>query len=156
MSRPHSNNPLKSGGVPDSAPGFLRRLAAIVYDLFLLLALLFAATLIVLPLNNGEAFSSTQYFYPLYLLAVSFLFYAWFWTHGGQTLGMRAWKIKVLTCDRKPIGWSQACLRFAAALLSVAACGLGFVWILIDPHRRAWHDRLSGTALFFDAGNPSA
>lgn len=150
MSRLHKNNPLKSGGASCSAPGFFRRLAAIAYDIFLLLALLFVATLAVLPLNDGEAFTSAQYFYPVYLLAVSFLFYAWFWTHGGQTLGMRAWKIKLLTLDRRPVGWTRAFFRFASALLSLAAFGLGFVWISIDKNRRGWHDHLSGTALFFD------
>jgi uncharacterized RDD family membrane protein YckC len=153
LSRPHPNKPLKSGGAFRSAPGFLRRLAAIVYDLFLLLALLFVATLAVLPLNDGEAFTSTQYLYPVYLLVIGFLFYAWFWTHGGQTLGMRAWKIKVLTFDQKPISWPQALFRFTAALVSLVPGGLGFVWILIDKNRRAWHDSLSGTALFFDTGD---
>ncbi|MGZ8096325.1 MAG: RDD family protein [Methylosarcina sp.] len=150
MSRLNKTNPLKSGGASYSAPGFFRRLAAIIYDLFLLLALLFAATLLILPLNHGEAFTSKQYWYPVYLLTVSFLFYAWFWTHGGQTLGMRAWKIKVLTFDRKPISWNQSLFRFAFALTSLAPAGLGFFWILIDKNRWAWHDYLSHTALFFD------
>jgi uncharacterized RDD family membrane protein YckC len=150
LSRLNKTYPLKSGDASYSAPGFFRRLAAIIYDLFLLLALLFVATLLVLPLNHGEAFTSKQYWYPAYLLTVSFLFYGWFWTHGGQTLGMRAWKIKVLTFDRKPIDWTQALLRFTATLVSLAPGGLGFAWILIDKNRRAWHDYLSHTALFCD------
>lgn len=133
-----------------SAPGFLRRLAAILYDLLLLLALLFVATALLLPLNAGEAFTTHQFFYPLYLLIISFLFYAWFWTHGGQTLGLRAWKIKVLTFDLKPISWKQALFRFAGAILSWGVFGLGFFWILIDKNHRSWHDNLSKTALFFD------
>lgn len=136
-----------------SAPGFLRRLAAILYDLFLLIALLFVATALLLPLNGGEAFTAQQFFYPLYLLIISFLFYAWFWTHGGQTLGLRAWKIKVLTLDMKPISWKQALFRFAVAILSWGLFGLGFFWILIDKNRLSWHDHLSKTAMFFDAQN---
>ena len=133
-----------------SEPGFLRRLAAILYDLLLLIALLFVATALLLPLNAGEAFTTQQFFYPLYLLIISFLFYAWFWTHGGQTLGLRAWKIKVLTLDLKPISWKQALFRFAGAILSWGVFGLGFFWILIDKNHRSWHDNLSKTALFFD------
>ena len=133
-------------------PGFFCRLAVIFYDLLLLIALLFVATALLLPLNAGEAFiSAQQFFYPLYLLLVSFLFYAWFWTHGGQTLGLRAWRIKVLTLDRKPISWKQALLRFVFAVVSWATCGLGFLWILFDKNQRSWHDHLSKTALFFDA-----
>lgn len=133
-----------------SEPGFLRRLAAILYDLLLLIAVLFVATALLLPLNKGEAFTAQQFFYPLYLLIISFLFYAWFWTHGGQTLGLRAWKIKVLTFDLKPVSWKQAFFRFVAAILSWGLFGLGFFWILIDKNHRSWHDNLSKTALFFD------
>jgi len=135
-------------------PGLLRRLAAILYDLLLLIALLFIATALLLPINAGEAFTSRQIFYPFYLLVISFFFYAWFWTHGGQTLGLRAWKIKVLTFDHAPISWQQALLRFIAAILSWFALGLGFWWILIDKNHRSWHDTLSKTALFFDEPCP--
>jgi len=141
----------KPGNDPVSKPGFFRRLAATFYDLLLLIAVLFVATAILLPLNGGEAFTSQQFFFPVYLLLVSFLFYAWFWTHGGQTLGLRAWKIRVLTFDMKPISWKQAALRFMAAILSWGFFGLGFLWILIDKNQRSWHDHLSKTALFFNA-----
>lgn len=140
----------KPGKDSISKPGFLRRLIAVFYDLLLLIALLFVATALLLPLNAGQAFTAQQLFFPLYLLLVSFFFYAWFWTHGGQTLGLRAWKIKVLTLDMKPISWKQALLRFMAAVLSWGFCGLGFLWIVIDKNQLSWHDRLSKTALFFD------
>ena len=121
-----------------------------LYDLLLLIAVLFVATALLLPLNSGEAFTTQQFFFPLYLLLVSFLFYAWFWTHGGQTLGLRAWKMKVLSLDKNPITWKQALLRFSVAILSWGFFGLGFLWILIDKNQRSWHDHLSKTALFFD------
>lgn len=127
-------------------------MAAQVYDLFLLIALLFLATALLLPLTSGEAVSPQQaLIYRVYLLIISFFFYGWFWTHGGQTLGLRAWKIKVLTRDRKPISWYQAFLRFTTAIVSWGFFGLGFLWILVDKNRRGWHDKLSGTALFFEA-----
>jgi len=122
-------------------------MGAVLYDALLLLAVLFLATAIVLPLNAGEAFTAGQYFYPLYLLAISFVFYAWFWTHGGQTLGMRAWKIRL--CDQQglDVGWGRALRRFAAALLSWSCLGLGFCWCWFDKERLSWHDRLSGSLL---------
>jgi len=149
--RPTKNILQKPGKEPLSKPGFLRRLVIIFYDLLLLIALLFVATALLLPLNAGQAFTAQQFFFPLYLLSVSFFFYAWFWTHGGQTLGLRAWKSQVLTLDMKPISWKQALLRFIAAILSWGFCGLGFLWILIDKNQLSWHDRLSQTALFFVA-----
>jgi uncharacterized RDD family membrane protein YckC len=131
-----------------SAPSFLCRLAVVVYDLLLLIAILFLATALLLPFNAGEAFTKEQIFYPIYLLTVSFIFYGWFWTHGGQTLGLRAWKVKVLTINQQPISWTQALVRFVTAFTS---CGLGLLWILIDKQRWSWHDHLSKTAVFFDA-----
>nr|WP_256452041.1 RDD family protein [Methylobacter sp. S3L5C] len=142
---------LKPGQSPASAPGFLRRLAALIYDLFLLIALLFLATALLLPFTTGEAVSVQQLLiYRIYLLVISFFFYGWFWTHGGQTLGLRAWKIKVLTFDQKTINWYQALLRFATAIVSWSFFGLGFLWILMDKDQRSWYDHLSKTALFFD------
>lgn len=142
---------VKLGVKTDFTPSFLRRLAAIVYDSFLLVALWFLATALLLPLNGGQAFHSGQFFYPIYLLCVSFVFYGWFWTHGGQTLGLKAWKIKVLTFERQPLSWRQAVLRFVTAILSWAVLGLGFAWVLWDKKGRTWHDYLSKTDLFFES-----
>ncbi len=130
------------------APSFFRRLAAIVYDAFLLLAVLFVATLVALPFNSGDTFAPDQPLFQFYLLVVSFGFFGWFWTHGGQTLGLRAWKTKVLDQQGNPLSWQQACSRFCWALLSWAACGLGFIWILFDKNKLAWHDKLSKTRLY--------
>jgi uncharacterized RDD family membrane protein YckC len=137
----------KPGAVNVTAPGFLRRLAAISYDFMLLLAVLFLATVIVLPINGGEAFTSHQTLYPLYLLSVSFVFYGWFWTHGGQTLGMRAWKIKLISDQAGAVTWAQAAIRFVVAIVSWACLGLGFFWCLFNHQGLTWHDSLSKTRL---------
>jgi uncharacterized RDD family membrane protein YckC len=127
------------------SPGFFRRLAAIVYDSLLLLAVLFFATLLVLPFNHGEAYDSSQLYFPLYLIGVSFVFYGWFWTHGGQTLGLRAWKMRVVSDNHDPLTWWQAWLRFVGALISWGFVGLGFLYIWVNPERKAFHDRVSKT-----------
>jgi uncharacterized RDD family membrane protein YckC len=129
-------------------PSLLRRLAAIFYDLLLLLSLLFVATALILPFNAGQAFT-THWFYSLYLMVVSFVFYGWFWTHGGQTLGLRAWKLQVLTFDEKAITWLQAFWRFSGAIVSWSALGLGFLWSLTNKNKRCWHDVLSKTDIFY-------
>jgi uncharacterized RDD family membrane protein YckC len=134
-------------------PGLLRILAAIIYDFLLLIAILFLATAILLPFNGGKAFTNQPIFYPLYLLAVSFCFYGWFWTHGGQTLGLRAWKITVLNDKHGVISWQQALIRFITALVSWLFLGLGFLWILVDKKQRSWHDIASKTGLFLDTFN---
>ena len=129
------------------APGFLRRLAAMFYDSLLLLALMaVATTIITLPLGMPKG--GDLIFYQIFLFEIiPLLFFAGFWSHGGQTLGMRAWRLKVVREDGAELGWGDAFRRHLAALLSCLALGLGFLWILVDSEGLAWHDRLSKTRL---------
>ena len=135
-----------------AASGHARRLGAIIYDAFLLCAVLFFAGALFIALAGGDAMASPimKILLQFYLLGVCFAFYGWFWVHGGQTLGLRAWRLRVVRHDRAPITWRHAALRFASAILSWAALGLGFLWIYIDPQCRAWHDRLSGTRVVLE------
>ena len=95
----------------------LRRLGAIVYDTLLLFAILFIAIALVLPLNGGQAVPAGNPWFSAYLFLVGFIFYGGFWTHGGQTLGMRAWRIRLQRYDGGPVNWWQALARFTLASL---------------------------------------
>lgn len=148
MRQKAQNHAKKPGVLLAGTPGFLRRLGAIAYDALLLLAVLFLATSLALPFNAGQAFSPDQFVFPVYLLLVGFLFYGWFWTHGGQTLGLRAWKMQLVSFDGKSVSWQQALIRFGAAILSWACLGLGLFWCLFDPQGLCWHDHLSKTRLY--------
>ncbi len=136
-----------------SAPGFFIRFAAQIYDTFLLAAILILANALLYLFTTDELIRDHQLFHRIYLVSISFLFYGWFWTHGGQTLGLRAWKIKVLTLNQKPISWKQALLRFSTAIISFSFFGLGFVWVLMNRHKYSWHDYLSKTAVFYTDQN---
>ena len=125
----------------------LRRLGAVLYDTLLLLSVLFIATALVLVLTGGEAIPAGNPFFSSYLLFICFMFYGWFWTHGGQTLGMRAWKIRIQQRNGAAISWWQAVLRFLSAIVSWLALGLGFLWMLMDRDKMTWHDRWSKTVL---------
>ncbi len=74
-------------------------------------------------------------------------FHLWFWTHGGQTLGMRAWRLRLVSDDGDKVTLRQALVRYAVAILSWLVLGLGFLWILFDGKKRAWHDIASRTRL---------
>ncbi len=133
-----------------AAPGFLRRLAIMIYDSLLLIAILvIASAIVVVPLGIGLGIEvqGSNLWFRAYLLLVSVMFYCGFWVGGGQTLGMRAWRVQVVRDNGAALGPSHALARWFAALLSWAACGLGFVWVLVDRDRLAWHDRLSHTRL---------
>jgi uncharacterized RDD family membrane protein YckC len=128
-----------------------RRLAAAAYDGFVLVALWFLATALVMPFYR-EAVTPEhllpEFFYRLYLLAIGFAFFGGFWVRNGQTLGMLAWRVKLVpSAGGARIDWRQALIRYLAALLSWLPLGLGFWWSLWDAEKKTWHDRLSGTEL---------
>ncbi|MGH1537588.1 MAG: RDD family protein [Gammaproteobacteria bacterium] len=125
----------------------LRRMGAILYDFFLLITVLFIASFIaVIP--TGIAPEDRFFFlFQAYIFLVAFLFFAWFWTRSGQTLGMRTWKLKVVNEDGSKITWSKALIRFAVSLISWLVLGLGFLWSLWDKQHRTWHDIASKTKL---------
>ena len=111
------------------------------------LAIWMAATAVLLPFTGGEAIRPGQVWYSGYLIAVAFVYFGWFWTHGGQTLGMRTWRLRLVSNGGAPTGWGQAVVRFLVAGVSALALGLGFLWAFLDPDRRTWHDRLSRTVI---------
>lgn len=83
----------------------------------------------------------------VWMVVVAMGFHIWFWTHGGQTLGMRAWRIKIFSTDGQSVSFRQALVRYLVAILSLTILGLGFLWVLFDPQKRAWHDLASRTRL---------
>lgn len=130
----------------DSSPaGFLRRTAALVYDLFLLAAILFAAAIPPVLIFHDALHGLARLGFQVYLLAVSGVFFTVFWTRGGQTLGMRAWRLRVEDAGGVPPRPARAWLRFGVALASFGCAALGFLWMLVDPQHRTWHDIASGT-----------
>ena len=127
--------------------GLLRRMAAIFYDSILLSAVLFFSTLIIIPFTHGQAVSSGNQLFNIYIFCISCLYFTWQWTHGGQTLGMLAWKIKLKGIESENIGIKKATIRFLLAIISLIFFGAGFIWSLFDPDKLAFHDRYSGTFL---------
>lgn len=136
-----------------NACGLGRRLLAILYDSIVVLAILFIATVPVVLLTGGALEKSLLYRTALqaYELLVAFAFFGGFWRFGGQTIGMRAWKIRVIRDNGEPLRWRDAALRYLMALISWAVLGIGFVWSLFDREGRTWHDIASHTRLIRDA-----
>ena len=124
-----------------------RRLAAMAYDTLITIALLMIATAAALPLNQGEAFDSGNLALQLYLVAVVGGFFLLFWRKGGQTLGMRAWKIKLVTGTDSAPSFGQLLIRAVVAVPAIALLGLGVFWSVFDRDKLAVHDRLSNTRL---------
>lgn len=134
--------------------GLGRRLGAMLYDGLLVLAiwvvmvsLHLAVVRLMLAVPAEQVGTGLAQVVSLrLLLAVSaFAFFAFFWTRGGMTLGMQAWRLRVQTLDGCSITGLQALQRFLVAGISLAAFGLGYLWILVDGEKRSWPDIASGT-----------
>lgn len=125
--------------------GVFRRLAAGCYDALLLVALWMLATLVIVALRGGEPVPPGNPGYQAALALTTLAFFVIFWMRGGQTLGMRAWRLKVERDSGGPVDLRTALLRFAAGLLSILSGGLGLLWLWVDRDGLTWHDRLAGT-----------
>ncbi len=135
--------------------GMLRRLAALLYDGFLVTAIWMLAGFILQliigtesnRLENGVV--QTDPVVDLVLFAIMLisaaLFYIWFWCRSGQTLGMLAWRLRVQDYQGELLTPYRAAWRFILAWPSFFLFGLGYLWLLVDKHHDAAHDRLSKT-----------
>lgn len=124
-----------------------KRLMAMFYDSLLLFSLFFLATMILILFTNVEFVESNNIAYDLYLLLIVYLYFVWHWINGGQTLGMRAWHIKLINRGMGQVSWGIATSRFCLALLSFISFGLGFMWALFNKEKLTFHDRYSKTRL---------
>ncbi|MBB1073354.1 RDD family protein [Rhodoferax sp. 4810] len=132
----------------DSIPSGLRRLFCAGYDVLLLASLLFIATAIILipyqsltgnNLTSGVGRLTLQ----IYLLLIIVGYYLYFWSHGRQTLGMRAWRIQFVNQHGYHLTWSLAAWRLLWSLITLAPIAL--LWSSISRSQYAWHDQLSRT-----------
>lgn len=132
--------------------GFGRRLAALLYDALLLAALLviFTTAAVMLFARTAitpETLGPWAYGYRVCLLFILAGYYLLNWTRSGQTLGMRAWRLRAVTEQGTRMGWKSAALRLPLSLLAWAPLGLGVIWLYFDADHAALQDRLSRTRI---------
>ena len=124
------------------------RLLALLYDFFPLLALWFAAaaafTLIHGDSVRGGLLGALEF---SVLIAITGFYAVLSWKRGGQTIGMRPWRLRVVTPAGGAPDNKALWLRFAVGCLSALLGGLGFWWAWFDRGHLTWHDRASGTRM---------
>jgi uncharacterized RDD family membrane protein YckC len=140
-----------------SAP-LWRRLAAMVYDTFNVMAICLLLAAVLIPAfshlaNNGDPIGELPI--PVaasYFFTIIFFFYATFWRRKRQTLGMKAWGLKIANelKPEQPLSIGQCMLRIAIGFFSIGLGGLGFWWALWDKQEKTWHDHASFTRIVFD------
>ena len=116
--------------------GLFKRLLVNFYDLILLFAVLYFFTIPIILLSKGNAVLD-NIFYQTYLIAIIFLYYAWFWKRYNQTLGMRIWKIKIYSRYSLEISYMQSLKRIIVSLLG------GHILLLVS--NESLQDKISQT-----------
>lgn len=139
-----------------------------VYDSLLIFTVLVVVGVTTLPFIHGLGMNRNHIAFKIYLLLAIFGFFGWFWTHGGQTLGMRAWKIKIVQHDGTPLTWPLALLHYLLSLpmwgflifvIAIntgmihtptvladtphwALYAIGLIWFVIDHMPNNWSERV--------------
>ncbi|MCX7897980.1 MAG: RDD family protein [Rhodocyclaceae bacterium] len=125
-----------------------RRLASLLYDALLAFGVLlvgFFAPQLALGLIWQVAWPGEALLLHVFFLLG--LYFVWLWRHGGQTLAMKAWRIRLVDRAGAPPTLFQLCLRYFLAWPSLLFYGAGIIWAFFDRERQFLHDRLSGTRL---------
>lgn len=117
-----------------------------LYESMLLLAVVFLAGFIFVGLTHGAPTGWVKLAFQLYLVGVVAAYFIWFWLHGGQTLAMKTWHLRLVGIDGQPVVMRQAALRFLVAVPGVLS-GASVLWALFDRDRQFLHDRLAKTKI---------
>jgi uncharacterized RDD family membrane protein YckC len=153
-------------------PGIGRRIAALPYEALLLLALALVMSFPIAGMKGATLGGAPQIIFQIYLFAVMFAYFTWFWRHGGQTLPMKTWRFKLVGYDGEMLGWKRASLRFIFASLfygpTIAGTMMMFFpnrisplltmwtflpmfatlfWARFDVDKQFLHDRWAGTRI---------
>lgn len=128
--------------------GFLKRILALVYDSLLIAAIVLVLSLLLVFVNGGypESGSFVSFIQFFILVFTGPIFYSYFWiVNKGQTTGMQAWKIKLVTTDETELNINKTMLRCLISTISFACLGLGYLWILYHKDDLSWSDILTKT-----------
>ena len=127
--------------------GLMPRFLSALYEGLLLAGLLVAAGFVLTPIGLGQGLSGNDLraYTRVWALGVVSVYFLWFWLHGGQTLPMKTWRIRIVRADGRPLPLEFALLRLALMLAGWGLLGAHFLWALFDRDRQFLHDRIVGT-----------
>ncbi len=127
--------------------------AAIFYDSLIQLALFMLVGFIAVAINkvmtgqDNMVDSNTSWLLLIILYGVSFCYYSYFWRASGQTVGMKAWKIRVVSLTSPQLNLGQLIIRYISAQLSFIFILIGYFYRWFDQEKLTVHDRLSKTTI---------
>jgi uncharacterized RDD family membrane protein YckC len=158
------------GVPPRTGASRIRRLAAIVYEGLVVTAILLIASFPFAGASTARLEGLTRHLFQAYLFLVLGLYFVWCWRRGGQTLPMKAWKLRIVDRDGLPLETPRAILRYALAALALGSSAVAAIvlvqhprepgawpalvpgvatllWSAVDRDGQFLHDRLAGTRI---------
>ena len=117
---------------PDQLVGFGRRFVAILID--------------AIPLFIIDLILIAVHLAPVTYL-VSIAYFVFFWSTSGVTLGNRVMKIQVVKADGSALNWGTGIIRYVGYLISTIVIFIGLLWVLWDPNKQGWHDKMAHTVV---------
>jgi uncharacterized RDD family membrane protein YckC len=137
----------------DAVPSIRRRLASMAYETLLLVGVLSAGFMLPqLVLGMGFDILLPGWALLGHIVAVLGAYFVWNWNHGGQTLAMQTWQIRLSTPGGTQPSPMRLVVRYVLAWPSIIYLGVGLLWALFDRDRQFLHDRLAGTRLILKRG----
>ena len=131
-------------------PSVRRRLASLLYESLLLLGVLSVAFMIPhLALGMALHWTAPGPVLLLHVFVVLGIYFVWYWSHGGQTLAMQTWRIRLEDANGGTPPLARLALRYLLCWPSLIFYGVGLFWALLDRDRQFLHDRLAGTRIAF-------
>jgi len=131
-------------------PSLRRRVASMLYESLLLLGVLSVSFMLPhLALGMGFDIVLPGWVLLGHVFIVLGAYFLWYWIHGGQTLAMQTWNIRLTTPSGAQPSPARLALRYVLAWPSLLYFGAGVLWALFDRDRQFLHDRLAGTRLVF-------
>ncbi len=136
-----SINPLGAIDAKAVPASLWRRLGAMFYDGLLVLALWMMTLFLMVIANDGRPVFGAAVQCSLFLELI--IFFGYFWCSAGQTVGMRAWRLHLVSNQGGAIGLNQALVRVFVAVVAFGGLGIGYLWALFDREKRTWTDLAS-------------
>jgi uncharacterized RDD family membrane protein YckC len=130
-----------------STPGLLRRLGSLLYETLVFVALWLLGSALFTMIYGGVAEGRQRWLLQLLCLLLISGYFLWCWTHGGQTLAMKTWRIRLVDARGSTPTLAAAVRRYPLAAAGLLLGGAGLWWALLDRDGQFLHDRLAGTRL---------
>ena len=127
--------------------GLSRRLTSMLYEGLVVFSILLVGFLLPQIVFSGFGLQLSGKQLWIHVILVLMIYFVWCWLHGGQTLPMKTWKLRIISTDGDALRPLQAIFRYLLAWPSILILGIGIFWALFDKDKQFLHDRIAGSRI---------